>query len=49
MVKWRLEVFENGVWVQYGNTTSDFKKLYAMAQKICDNGSKARVVRVKEV
>ena len=44
---WIVEVYENGVWRQYGAASVDFKKLYDICRKFCENGTKARVVRVK--
>ena len=48
MQMWKIEVYEDGKWRQYGQASSDFAKLYVMTMKICENGTKARVVRVKE-
>lgn len=45
---WKIEVYENGVWRVYGQPSSNFAKLYKMCEKFAENGTKARVVRVKE-
>lgn len=43
---WQIEVYENGLWIKRGQPSSDFHKLYAMCTKYCENGQKARVVKV---
>lgn len=46
--KWKIEIYIDGLWKQYGQVSTDFVVLYKMCEKICNNGTKARVVRVKE-
>lgn len=43
---WKIEVYENGAWRQYGKVSSNFAELYAMCKKMAENGRKARVVKV---
>lgn len=43
---WKIEVYENGIWKQYGTPSTNFAKLYKMCEKFAANGQKARVVRV---
>lgn len=45
---WQIEVYENGTWRTYGNPSKNFAKLYKICEKFAENGTKARVVRVKE-
>lgn len=42
---WKIEVYENGNWVAYGNPSTDFSRLYEMCKKMCENGRKARLVK----
>lgn len=43
---WKIEIYENGAWRDYGQPSSNFAKLYKMCEKFAENGTKARVVRV---
>lgn len=45
---WKIEVYEDGKWRDYGAPSSNFARLYKMCEKFAENGRKARVVRVKE-
>ena len=47
-VVWKIEVYENGAWRDYGTPSSNFAKLYKMCEKFAENGTKARVVKVTE-
>jgi len=42
-----IEVLEGRTWRRYGLPSEDFSKLYDMCRKLCENGTKARIVRVK--
>lgn len=46
---WKVQVYENGVWRDYGQPSKDFKFLYEMCKKMCENGRKARVIRAEAV
>lgn len=42
---WKIQIFVNGAWCDYGQSSSNFARLYKMCEKFAENGTKARVVR----
>lgn len=47
---WKIEVYENGTWRDYGTPSNNFARLYKMCERFAENGRKARVVKCnKEV
>jgi len=46
MHTWQIQIYDGRVWKAYGKVSTDFSTLYKMAQKINENGTKARVVKV---
>lgn len=42
---WKIEIYENHVWKQYGQPSADFHRLWTICERFAANGQKARVVR----